>query len=331
MAYSVESRANSPANRLRDALAEAEKLIVTIDRDSVEEFLVLLDELERMMSELSEVAIDLRPEQSRWQSVLNRVYSKPVPITRAASKAGGFESLRAKHPPAANDWWRLDEIVYQRRRKSAIKTVRTIVIVVSVVVGLYMGINWIFPPDPVAVQLVEANSSIDMLLRDGQYEAALEIVGDNLETLPDEYELWLWKTVLLERLGEWEEAAIAAAKAEELLQEGPIMFEVALGSNRLRVGDVEGAEEAGTLALDNDPDDPQVYFLLGSVAEMKGDPMTAVDYFNKTYELAEFTNIELAVIARVRMGQVLQQGAMPPMLSQETTIATETAPTAIPE
>lgn len=322
MAYSVVTKLNNPTNRLRDALDRAEKMIVSVNKETVESFLLLLDEIDQMFEELSQQNIDLRPEQGRWQSLINRVFSKPLPIVRAAAKAGGFAALRKKNPPAENQWWRLDEIVYQRRRQSAARFLAITLIIGGILAAVLWGVNTLFPPDPTAVQLVEVNSTVDSLLRDTNYAAALDVVDANLETLPEEYELWLWKAVLHERLGEEAEAAVARDEAQRLLQDGPIQFWVALGDTRMRAGDVAGAEVAANRALEVDPEDPQVYFLLGGVAEAQGEPMKAVDYFNKTYELAEFTNTELAVIARVRMGQALQQGAFVNPTITETPDAT---------
>jgi Flp pilus assembly protein TadD len=79
-----------------------------------------------------------------------------------------------------------------------------------------------------------------------------------------------------------------------------------LGNNRMRVGDVEGAFEAAEQAQALNPDEPQVYFLLGSIAEIQGDLPTAISYFDQTFQLAEGSNPQLAVIARVRMGQLMQ-------------------------
>ena len=58
-----------------------------------------------------------------------------------------------------------------------------------------------------------------------------------------------------------------------------------------------------------DSSDPQGYFLLASVAEMKGDTVCAVDLFEETFQLAADGNPQLAVIARVRMGNLLQRPA----------------------
>ena len=45
---------------------------------------------------------------------------------------------------------------------------------------------------------------------------------------------------------------------------------------------------------------------------MEGDTAAALDFFDQTFELAIDTNSQLAVIARVRMGNLLQR---PPNMS----------------
>ena len=47
--------------------------------------------------------------------------------------------------------------------------------------------------------------------------------------------------------------------------------------------------------------------MLGTVSEMEGDTGAAIELFEKTFELALDSNTELAVVARVRMGTLLQQ------------------------
>jgi hypothetical protein len=72
MAYTVESRTNTPANALRDALDQAERQVVTVDASNVEDFLVSLDRIHQMFNELEQSNMDVRPEETRWQSLLNR-------------------------------------------------------------------------------------------------------------------------------------------------------------------------------------------------------------------------------------------------------------------
>lgn len=309
MAYTIETRSENKANRLRDALERAERLVISVSRDTIEEFLVLLDEIEAMFEDMAADRIDLRPEQTRWDTILQRVNRRTEPFVKAATAAGGYPKLRAAHPPAESFWWHLDNIQAKNRRQSVQRLIRTLVTIVLVLTAAYWGINTLFPPNPEAVILVDANSRIDRAIMEGNYEEALAVVHETLEALPDDPDMLVWEGVLLEQMGHEEEALAALSYAQSTLENEPVYFWLLTGNKRLLVGDAEGAQQAGDAAYELDPYDPQVLFMLGGVAEMRNDIPTAVEYFDRTFELAEHDNPQLAVIARVRMGQLLQRSA----------------------
>jgi tetratricopeptide (TPR) repeat protein len=311
MAHTVESRADSPANQLRDALDRAERLVVTVDRHTVEELLVLLDAIRQSFIDLSGDGVDLRPEDVRWRSILNRLMSRPGPIVNAAAAAGGYAPLRAKHPPAEDIWWHLDSFVAQRRRKAALRLVTTIVAIVAGAAILYYAINTLFPPDPAAVMMVDATSSISQLIQQERWDDALAVVDEALTELPNEPELLIWRTVLLEHLGRADEAEEALQKAQDVYPARAALFWTVLGNTRFQAADLDGAEAAGQKAIELDPDEPQAYLLLGGLAEMRGDMNTAIEMFEKTVALAEETSPELVVIAKVRLAQALQRPNLP--------------------
>ena len=305
MAYSVESNARTPITFLREALDKAERLVVQVNGATIVELLNLLDSIDQQFETL-EGQSDLRSEQNRWDGILSRINSKPDPIVHAAHVAGGMAKLRAANPPATNFWWRLDEEVQRRRVKSIRSFITTMVTVIVLAVGGYYGINYFFPPNPEAVLMVETNNSLDRLIVEHRWQDALEIVQAARVQLPDNPELMVWEAVINEQIGNDAAATAALVEANQALPDEPVKVLVYLGNSRLRAGDIAGAQAAGEEALELDPNDPQVYFLLGGVAETAGDVAAAIDYFEKTYQLAETTSPQLAVIARVRMGQLLQ-------------------------
>src|SRR3712207_3413276 len=107
MAHAIESRANSPMNELRDALDKAERQVVNLDGANIVDFLLLLDRIEQLFETFAPTN-DLRSEESRWESLLNRLSSKPGPVVAAAGKAGGLAALRTQQGPSENFWWHLD-------------------------------------------------------------------------------------------------------------------------------------------------------------------------------------------------------------------------------
>lgn len=305
MAYSVESNTRTPITHLRESLDKAERLIVQVDGSNIVSFLNLLDHIDAQFEAL-EGQSDLRSEQSRWDGLISRLSTRPNPIVHAANVAGGLRKLRGENPPATNFWWRLDEEVARRRARDIRRLLITVVTVIVVVVGGYFAIDYFFPPNPEAVLMVETNNSLDRLIVEERWEEALELVQAARAQLPINAELMVWEAVINEQMGNTEAAAAALDEANAALPDNPVQVLIYLGNSRLRANNVAGAKAAGEEALAIAPEEPQVHFLLGGVAETEGDLAAAITYFDQTYQLAEGANPQLAVIARVRMGQLLQ-------------------------
>ncbi len=308
MAQTIEMRIGNAANQLREMLDKAERLVVQVDRTTVVDLLTLLDRIDALFEELesTENGPDLRPEQTRWQSLLNRVNRQPQPIVRAAAAAGGLSKLRQENPPAESFWWHLDEIVARRRRETIRRGLITLVTGAVIIVGLLWAINTFFPPDPTAVAMVETTNTIDQLVSEQRWEEALQVIRAAREQMPDQPQLIVWEAVMLEQLGDRAAAAEALAQAQAALSDQPVQFYLYLGNSRLQSGNLNGAEQAALQAQELDPEEAQVYFLLGGIAETRGEISKAVDYFDQVFQLAQESNPQLAVIARVRMGQLLQ-------------------------
>jgi tetratricopeptide (TPR) repeat protein len=324
MAYAVDSRVLNPANQLRDSLEKAERLVITLSPGNVEQFLLLLDQIEHELELLEAGGMDSRPERSRWESILSRISRNPSALVSAAEQVGGLDRLRAAHPPAESFWWRLDQEVTRRRRSLISRSLATLFILVAGVWFLLWAVDTFFPPNPEAVMMVDATGRIDRMLMEGNLEGALAVVEEALQQMPNEPELRIWQAVLLEQLNEPEEAAAILEETAAGMPDQAGAFWTLVGNKRLQLGDFDGAQVAAQRVLQVNPDDPQGYFLIGGIAESRGDFGTAIEMFNLVFELAEADNPQLAVIARVRMGQLLQQqGAMP--------FDTQPAATATPE
>lgn len=318
MAYRVESRANTAADTLREALSKAERQIIQPSAASIEPLLELLDQIEQMVAafDADEIDIDLRPELARWESLQSRLQSTPGVIARAASAAGGMKALRSKHPPATGMWWRLDELHASRVRKSLRRTLITIVTVLVVVVGGWQLVNYFFPPDPVAVMVLEASNQIEDRVNQGDLPGALKIVDEALKTAPDSPEMLVWSIVLAERNNDPKRAERDLAHAKRLFAEQLPELWAMIGNQRYQLGDLDGAEAAANQAIAINDREAQAYLLLASVYEARGDAPTAIQYFEKTYELAD-NNPQLQVVARYRMGQLMQQA---PMMTTSTPV-----------
>lgn len=329
MAYSVDTKASSLANVLREELDRAERQVVALDGTNITAYLLLLDQIETRLHELTTDASDLRPEWGRWESLTNRLQSKPDPVVAAAARVGGLSKLRQQHPPATGFWWYLDQEVNRRRAQTVKRTLSTLVMIVVVLGGGWWALNTFFPPNPDAVQMMETNSQLEQLIAQQRWAEALTAVEAAQQTLPDEPELVLWEVVFAEQLGDVTRAQAAWVRAKELVPDKPVELLVQLGNQRLQVGNFYGAQDAGQQAMTTDPNNPQATFLLGSVAEMTNDVPTAIAMFDRTFTLAEEDNPQLAVIARVRMGNLLQRAPAMSAGSEVTPTMTVTGTTTI--
>lgn len=320
MAYSVESNTRTPISLLREALDKGERLVVQVNGSNVAEFLTLLDSIEQQIETLVESGVEIRSEQGRWDGLLQRVNNHPDPIVRAANVAGGMEKLRQAHPPAESFWWHLDSEIARRRAQTIRRLITTTLAVIIIAVGGYYAIDYFFPPNAEAVLMLETTNGIDRLAAEGKWQEALDLVKSARSQSPNNPELMVWESVLNEHVGDETAAQIAFNEALTALADNPTQAWIYLGNTRLRVGDVDGALVAAKEAQKLAPDDAQVVFLLGNIAESQGKLSEAIAYFEQTFQLAEGSNPQLAVIARVRMGQLMQNpGSLVPSDSATVT------------
>ena len=329
MAYAVESRANSPANTLREALDQVERQVIKLDGLNIEPFLVGLDQIEQMFVTQAANQSDLRPEEGRWESLCNRLRSKPKPVVAATNQAGGLAQLRAKHPNATGFWWTLDAEVARQRSAEIRRVVTTLVPIIVIAALLLWGVNFFFPPDPLVVLQHEATSQIEQLVTEQKWQEALTVVEQALDKVPDDPELLIWASILEQQLNNPAAATAALERAQKLVADRPALFWVTVGNQRLLAADIAGAAQAGQAAQQIDPNEPQATLLLSSVAEANNDFPTAIELLQKTADLARDKSPELEVIAKVRMGNLLQRPNFSVAASVTSTV-TSTITTTLP-
>ena len=314
MAHTIESQINTVTDTLRERLSEIERQIIQPNLNDVETFLRSLDQIDAQFDELAQSDIDLRSETARWEGIQSRLYGVPTLITRSARSAGGLRALRTKYPPAEKFWWHLDEFHAASQRKMIRRTVTTLALIVLIVVGGWQLVNIFFPPDATAVFLLETTNQIEYQIEQGDLVGARTIVDDAMASKPDAPELLIWSIVLAEKLNDQARADHDIARIQELFPDQLAQVWTMLGNQRLQLGDLDGAENAANQALAVDDMDPQIYLLLASIAEVRGDVPLAISLFEKTYNLSD-SNPQLQVVARYRMGQLMQQA---PMLAPTT-------------
>lgn len=310
MAYSIKENLRNPIMQLRDDLDRAERLAPQLTGENVESFLQLLDRIEAQFTLLESDELDLRSERSRQISLHNRLDRLPNSVVSAAARAGGMAKLRTQNPPAANFWWHLDERIAAERQRTLRRLIITVGGVILLLVGIYFAVETFFPPDPNVLLVNDASNVLPDLAAEGRWEEALALIDQTKAQLTQpSAEILIWESVIAERSGLAERAEDALSQAQALI--GPdeqTLFWITLGNTRVLAQDLEGGELAAQSALDLDPNEPQALFLLGNIAESRGEFLQAVDYYERTFQYAADSNPQLAVISRVRLGTLLQTG-----------------------
>ncbi|MBX3053891.1 MAG: tetratricopeptide repeat protein [Caldilineaceae bacterium] len=320
MAHSVRDHRDSPADQLRAALDNAEVAVLRLRPDQVEGFLLRLDQLETQFQALESGGLNLLGERTRQQSLINRLDGRPQLVTKPAAQVGGLAALRQKNPPASGEWWHLDAVEAAQRRHLLRRLLTSLGVIVGVILAVYIALTYVFPPDPNAVLSSGTSGQLPELIARGQWEIADKLIGETLSQMTvDDVELLIWQSVVAAHFDRQKEAADAFAKAKALAPaDRQAVFWSTVGNVRLAAGDLTGATEAATEALAIDPNEAQAYFVIASVAEANGQVQDAIAAFEKAFDLAAESNPQLAVIARVRMGMLMQSG--PPMDVSTTTV-----------
>ncbi len=320
MTQSAETQPNNSLQSLRDALEQAERQVVRLDRGNINAFLVGLDQLEAMFTQHKDDGA-VRAEAARWESIRKRIVTNPGLVVAAASNAGGLAKLRSQNGPALGPWWHVDEIVTKQRTQT-LKRVGLAIGAVAVVVLLWWGYTTFFSATG---SPIDTTMNIEQLVTAQKLPEALAAVETARQTQPDDAELLVWAAVLNEQLGNTAPAARNLTQAEQKFVGEPVAFWTLVGNHRQQVGNLDGAEAAGQQALTAAPTDAQATFLLGSVAEARGDMVQAADYFSRTVTLAGDDNTELGVIAKMRMGNLMPRVEPLPNPAPAETI-TQTTP-----
>jgi len=315
MAHTVETRINTPGAELRDLLDKAERQLPTLNGAELAEYLQRLDRIDGIFAQMqpdhSERAANadqaLRSELVRWQDLQRQLQQRSGRIVKLAAAGGGFAALRDQYAASEGAWWHLDELVAARRRTQVKRLLQTLAIVaVLAVAGFWAYQTWL-APDPETIALVTSLSAIERHVDAKEWTLAHAAVEDALASLGENAELLTWAAVIAERLNDDASAAHYRERALAQFADRPLQFYVLLGTDRFRAGDLTGASEAADTAMTLTPDDPQVYFLLGNIAEERGDVDAALAAFDRAAALAELDNPQLAVVSRMRYGFLLQQ------------------------
>lgn len=304
----VPSQIRAPADHVREALDEAERMMPSLRGKGrqVVRLLHLLDQIEEMLAELEASGLDMRAERSRFETVQGRLrrYRR-----RFLSEAGAAlkEERAIARPGQARWWWFLDEAAAQERRRKLRRSLAGSLAVAIILAAAWFAYDRFIAPPPNVRQAFRRTAHGKALVEERDLEAALAEFEAAAALTPDDPDPWLWQGVIQSELDE-PDAAEAAFAAARPLYEAESDFLLGRSITYLRVGNLDAASADVEQAILVAPDSGMAYYVRSSIAVAQGNYAAAIADLERAAELAqEVGDAQLEAAARVQLGVIAQQ------------------------
>ncbi|MCS6773146.1 MAG: hypothetical protein NZ693_03425 [Thermoflexales bacterium] len=287
---------------LREALAQCERALVTLNADTVRQLLCNLAQAERLVASLQAAGADVRPEALRLETVQTRLLRQPNRVLSAVGGVKAYAMLREQLAPLDRSarWWRLDEVAAEQRKHLWMRLGVVAAVLAGIIALGYLFRDTLFPADPVNDAIFAAQAALSQ----GEVGIALEAIRSGLEQAPENPALLIWRGVLTAS-SDSEASARDFDRARAAL--GELEFLLERASVWLSAGAPERALEDADAAVARAPDRAEAYFLRATAREQLGQRALALQDLERTAELAQASgNDVLFATARVRIGMLLQ-------------------------
>jgi tetratricopeptide (TPR) repeat protein len=289
------------ADRLRAAIAEAERLTARLDATTSRDAVLAVDRAEQMIAALTAGGTDLRAERARIDALQNMMTRNAGRVVRALGGPLGFQRLRRELcGDIALPVWQLDRRVNEGRRRRLRNIGIVVMLMLAGGLAAYLARDILLPPDPVGDALVSARAAY----ADGDSDRALAALDLGLAQVPTSTQLLIWKGVLLENDGD-PGAEAWYARARSGAPQTRFLFERAMVHVELQDADAVLSDANALIALE--PAMPEGYFVRASGHEFKGDIPAALADLERAAKLADAQgNAPLYAAAKVRAGGLMR-------------------------
>jgi tetratricopeptide (TPR) repeat protein len=287
------AEAHTPADDVREALSDAERLVAGVRKAGPEivELLHLLDRIAEDLERLEAGGMDVRVERSRFGAVQSQLERHKGRFLARAGEA--FKEAREAAQPEQAHWWWFIDAEWREERKQRIRRVLIVgaVVVFLLVVGVLVHEFFIAPPPEIRQAM--------------QHESEAERLN------PDKPSYWVWIGVLRMELGDADAAEEAFAAARSLYETN-FDFLLARAWTYRDLGDLDAAAVDVEQAILENPDSGWGYYARHAIAVSRGDYQAALDDLEKASELAQASgDVELEAMARIQRAMVLQMLSVP--------------------
>ncbi|MFL7794691.1 MAG: tetratricopeptide repeat protein [Anaerolineae bacterium] len=310
------AEAHTPADNIREALGEAERLVATLRETGpqIVQLLHLLDQVAEGLDELELGGMDVRVERSRFETVQAQLGRRKG---RFLARAGGAfgEAREAVQLDRAHWWWSIDEAC-RREKKQRLRRWLIVGAVVVSLLAVVALVNELFAPPPEVRKASRLGFRGESLVRDdGDLKAALVEFEAAAALDPANPDYLVWIGVLQSELGD-AQAADEAFDAARSLYETDLGFFLARAGAYRDVSNLDAATADVEQAIIEYPESGWVYYMKHLISLDRRDYATALDDLDKAEELAQKSgDVQLEAQVRMQRAMVLQ---MPPMSPEPT-------------
>jgi tetratricopeptide (TPR) repeat protein len=310
--FYIKNKPMTRADELNDRLTQLEAKIGRMGHGMGQEALtipLLLDEINAILAELQAKGQKMRAEEARLETASAALGRKAAIFLREIGGADALqEARRARQPDPASWWWFLDQLLAEKRRARLRRTLRLAVGTVATLLVLFALYQLFLAPDPATRERLKHEQTAENLALEGDLASALSEVEQALAVVPEAPpHLLIFKGVLQQELGQSAAAEEMFAAAEAAMGDREA-FLLTRGQKYLLLGQAEAAIADAEAATGLNPESAAGYMLLGRANEWLGNYEEAVVAYEQASALAEAQgNAQLAAIARVNMGMLLQQ------------------------
>jgi tetratricopeptide (TPR) repeat protein len=305
--FFVTTTARTPADRVREALDRAERLVSNLRGAGprVLELLHLLDQAADALAELEEAGVDVRAERVRFETVQRQLRHRQGSFLAEAGMA--FQQERsAIQPDRTRWWWFIDETVSRERVRRVRRWLVGILLGALLLSAAWLAYDRFVAPSPEVRQAFQYSADGEALVEEGDLREALAEFEAAAALTPDNPELWLWQGVIHFELNEVDEAQVAFETARSLY-ETDFDFLLDRGMIYLRAGDLDAASADVERAILENPESGRAYYLRAGVATQRGEYAAAVADLEWAAELARAAgDTRLEAAARAQRAMVIQ-------------------------
>jgi len=304
----VPAKPFTPADRAREALGEAERILSRLRGSGPQavRLLHLLDQVGQTLAELEANGAEVRAERARFETVQGRLRRYRQLFLSEVGEALKEERAAAR-PDRARWWWFLDEAVVQERRLKLRQVLVWSLAGFALLVAAWLAYDRFLAPPVEARQVFRHIATGESQVEAGNLGAALAEFEAAAALAPTDPALWIWQGVIRFELGELDAAETAFDTARSLY-ETDLDFLLARSITYLRVGDLDAASTDVEQAILESPDLGMAYYVRASIAVEQEEYGAAIADLERAAELAQAAgDVQLEATARVQLGVIAQR------------------------